>query len=138
MNYKNILFQTTGEITTITINRPDKLNAPNKDTIQELHQAFQHADDDKHTKQNLLTASGEKALVAGADLSEFAHLSVTNAKQLRQTGRALLCALVANLATPGVALTNGVALGAGLQPPRACHFTLASNNATMAPTEVAP
>ncbi|HZW62618.1 MAG TPA: enoyl-CoA hydratase-related protein [Flavobacteriaceae bacterium] len=136
MNYKNILFQTTGEITTITINRPDKLNALNKDTIQELHQAFQHADDDKNTKVILLTGSGEKAFVAGADISEFAHFDVKNGKQLAQKGQELLFDFVENLATPVVALINGFALGGGLELAMACHFRLASNNAKMGLPEV--
>ncbi|GAL79798.1 enoyl-CoA hydratase [Algibacter lectus] len=75
MNFENILTETNNGITQVTINRPTKLNALNKDTIQELHEAFKAADKDKNTKVIILTGSGEKAFVAGADISEFANFS---------------------------------------------------------------
>ena len=71
MNFENILTKTRNGITTITINRPNKLNALNRATIQELHDALEIADSNKHTKVIIITGSGEKAFVAGADISEF-------------------------------------------------------------------
>src|SRR5690606_12272848 len=76
MSYENILSERNDGITTITSNRPNKLNALNKATINELNQAFKVADKDKNTKVIIITGSGEKAFVAGADISEFAHFDV--------------------------------------------------------------
>ena len=76
MNYENIYIEEENQIATITINRPKKLNALNKQTIGELHEAFKELDEDKDTKVIIITGSGEKAFVAGADISEFADFSV--------------------------------------------------------------
>ncbi|NNK83515.1 MAG: enoyl-CoA hydratase [Flavobacteriaceae bacterium] len=136
MNYKNILSKTENGITTITINRPKKLNALNKETIEELHDAFSHAEDDKNTKVIVLTGSGEKAFVAGADISEFAHFNVAEGQQLAAQGQGLLFDLVENLSTPVIAAVNGFALGGGLELAMACHFRIASTNAKMGLPEV--
>ena len=82
MNYENILVTAENRIATITINRPTKLNALNKATIHELHEAFKSAEADSDVNVILLTGSGEKAFVAGADLSEFADFSVEEGAQL--------------------------------------------------------
>ncbi|MDN3491677.1 enoyl-CoA hydratase/isomerase family protein [Winogradskyella bathintestinalis] len=131
MNYENILSKTTNGITTITINRPKKLNALNKATIQELHDAFEAADNDEHTKVIIITGSGEKAFVAGADISEFADFSVEEGGKLAAQGQQLLFNFVENLSTPVIAAVNGFALGGGLELAMACHFRVASNNAKM-------
>lgn len=131
MNYQNILSETVNGITTITINRPKKLNALNKDTIQELHGAFKAANEDKNTKVVIITGSGEKAFVAGADISEFAHFSVEEGGKLAAEGQALLFDFVENLSTPVIAAVNGFALGGGLELAMACHFRVASSNAKM-------
>jgi enoyl-CoA hydratase len=90
MNYENILSEQANGITTITINRPKKLNALNKDTIHELHEAFNEANNDSDTKVIILTGRGEKAFVAGADISEFAHFSVNEGGKLAAQGQTLL------------------------------------------------
>jgi len=131
MNYENILSKTSNGISTITINRPKKLNALNKDTIQELHDAFDAADNDENTKVIIITGSGEKAFVAGADISEFAHFSIKNGGKLAAQGQALLFDFVENLKTPVIAAVNGFALGGGLELAMACHFRVASSNAKM-------
>ena len=136
MNYKNILSEHLSGITTITINRPKKLNALNRDTIQELHNAFEAADIDKDTKVIIITGSGEKAFVAGADISEFADFNVKEGGKLAAQGHALLFDFVANLSTPVIAAVNGFALGGGLELAMASHFRLASNNAKMGLPEV--
>ncbi len=136
MNYKNILSEHTNGITTITINRPKKLNALNKDTIHELHDAFDKANSDNDTKVIILTGSGEKAFVAGADISEFAHFNVNEGGKLAAEGQALLFDFVENLSTPVIAAVNGFALGGGLEIAMACHFRVASSNAKMGLPEV--
>ena len=87
MNYENILVSTENKIAIITINRPTKLNALNKTTIQELHEAFKAAEEDANVNVILLTGSGEKAFVAGADISEFANFSVEEGAQLAAQGQ---------------------------------------------------
>ena len=131
MNYENILTEYQNGITIITINRPNKLNALNKATINELHYAFKHADADKDTKVIIITGSGEKAFVAGADISEFADFNEAQGEDLARKGQALLFDYVENLSTPVIAAVNGFALGGGLELAMACHFRVASDNAKM-------
>ncbi|WP_335973148.1 enoyl-CoA hydratase/isomerase family protein [Gaetbulibacter jejuensis] len=131
MDFQNILFQVNNSIAQITVNRPSKLNALNKATIQELHEAFDAADKDKAVKVIIVTGSGEKAFVAGADISEFAHFDVKNGSKLAQKGQELLFDFVENLSTPVIAAVNGFALGGGLELAMACHFRVASDNAKM-------
>ena len=136
MTYENILSQTKNGITYITINRPSKLNALNKATIQELHDAFSTADSEKDTKVIIITGSGEKAFVAGADISEFADFNVDQGGKLAAKGQELLFDFVENLGTPVIAAVNGFALGGGLELAMSCHFRLASDNAKMGLPEV--
>jgi enoyl-CoA hydratase len=136
MTYENILVATENKITTITINRPTKLNALNKATIYELHEAFKSAESDENVNVILLTGSGEKAFVAGADISEFAHFSVEEGAQLSAQGQELLFDYVENLKTPVIAAINGFALGGGLELAMSCHFRIASENAKMGLPEV--
>ena len=131
MAYDNIIAEFANGITTITINRPSKLNALNKNTIQELHDAFDEANEDADTKVIIITGSGEKAFVAGADISEFANFNVEEGGNLAAQGQTLLFDFVENLSTPVIAAVNGFALGGGLELAMACHFRVASNNAKM-------
>lgn len=136
MKFNNILSEFQNSITTITINRPKKLNALNKDTIEELHEAFKAADNDKNTKVIIVTGSGEKAFVAGADISEFADYDVSEGTKLAAKGQELLFNFIENLSTPVIAAINGFALGGGLELAMACHFRVASDNAKMGLPEV--
>ncbi len=136
MTYENILSEFNNGITTITINRPSKLNALNSATIKELHDAFKNADEDRDTKVILITGSGNKAFVAGADISEFADYSVAEGEKLAADGQALLFDFVANLSTPVIALVNGFALGGGLELAMSAHFRIASDTAKMGLPEV--
>ncbi|MFK7783177.1 enoyl-CoA hydratase/isomerase family protein [Psychroserpens sp.] len=136
MSYQNILSATNSGITTITINRPSKLNALNKATIQELHDAFDEANKSKSTKVIIVTGSGEKAFVAGADISEFADFDVKQGSKLAAKGQELLFDYVENLSTPVIAAVNGFALGGGLELAMSCHFRVASTNAKMGLPEV--
>tara|TARA_R110001632_G_scaffold169221_4_gene288053 strand:- start:4158 stop:4940 length:783 start_codon:yes stop_codon:yes gene_type:complete len=136
MSYTNILSATNDGITTITINRPSKLNALNSETINELHDAFAKADTDTNTKVIIITGSGEKAFVAGADISEFADFSVSKGAELARKGQELLFDFIENLGTPVIAAVNGFALGGGLELAMAAHFRIASDNARMGLPEV--
>ncbi|MGX7667759.1 enoyl-CoA hydratase/isomerase family protein [Flavobacterium pedocola] len=136
MSYENILIEKENGISVITINRPTKLNALNKATIEELHSAFEAENQDKATKVIIITGSGEKAFVAGADISEFASFSVDQGAQLAGKGQELLFDFVQNLSTPVIAAVNGFALGGGLELAMAAHFRVASENAKMGLPEV--
>ena len=136
MKFNNILSETLNNITTIIINRPTKLNALNKETIQELHLAFKNAEENSNTKVIIITGSGEKAFVAGADISEFAHFSVSEAENLALEGQTLLFDFIANLSTPVIAAINGFALGGGLELAMAAHFRVACDQAKMGLPEV--
>ena len=136
MTYENILVATNENIATITINRPTKLNALNVTTIQELHAAFENLENQHEIRAIILTGTGEKAFVAGADISEFANFSVEEGAQLAAQGQEILFDFVENLKTPVIAAVNGFALGGGLELAMACHFRVASDNAKMGLPEV--
>ena len=136
MIFENILVQKTAALAQITINRPKKLNALNKATIFELHKAFDVLESDLNIKAIILTGSGEKAFVAGADISEFAHFTTEEGATLAREGQEILFNFIENLATPVIAAINGFALGGGLELAMACHFRIASDNAKMGLPEV--
>lgn len=133
---ENILIEKQDAIAIVTINRPTKLNALNKATIQELHGGFKSLNEDKSVKAIIVTGSGEKAFVAGADISEFANFSVEEGGKLAAEGQRLLFDFVQNLSTPVIAAVNGFALGGGLELAMSCHFRVASDNAKMGLPEV--
>src|SRR5690554_685752 len=136
MSFEHILVDFQNGISTLIINRPSKLNALNKATIQELHDALDTANKDKKTKVIIITGSGEKAFVAGADISEFADYSVEEGADLAAKGQELLFDFVANFSKPVIAAVNGFALGGGLELAMAAHFRIASDNAKMGLPEV--
>ncbi|MXN92753.1 enoyl-CoA hydratase [Flavobacterium sp. Sd200] len=136
MAFENILSETNEGIGIITINRPAKLNALNRATILELSEAFTALDKDEHTKVIIVTGTGEKAFVAGADIAEFSEFSEEEGEQLAAIGQQLLFDLVENLGTPVIAAVNGFALGGGLELAMAAHFRVASENAKMGLPEV--
>ncbi len=136
MNYNNILLEKNKPIATIVVNRPNKLNALNRNTIKELHEAFKAMDTEKEIQVIILTGSGEKAFVAGADISEFADFSEEEGSKLAAEGQELLFDFVENLSKPVIAAVNGFALGGGLELAMACHFRVASHNARMGLPEV--
>ncbi len=132
--FENLLVNITNKIGTITINRPDKLNALNKATIAELHDALQTLDQSCHVI--IVTGSGTKSFVAGADISEFAHFSASEGENLAALGQQQLFDFIEHLSTPVIAAVNGFALGGGLELAMACHFRLASDNAKLGLPEV--
>jgi len=136
MTFENILVEELENLAIITINRPNKLNALNKKTIEELHQAFDILDVNTRVKVIIITGSGEKAFVAGADISEFANFDVEEGTALSRRGQELLFNFVQNLSTPVIAAINGFALGGGLELAMAAHFRVASINAKMGLPEV--
>lgn len=136
MNYENILLNQVDKILTITINRPQQLNALNMATIQELHNAFSEADLDKNVRAIIITGSGTKAFVAGADIKEFAHFDENEGRVLSEKGHDILFDFVENLSTPVIAAVNGFALGGGLELAMSAHFRIASDNAKMGLPEV--
>lgn len=136
MAYQNVLTSFDNGVTTITVDRPSKLNALNKVTIQELHYAFDAANLDVNTKVILLTGSGEKAFVAGADISEFSDFDSQNGSLLAARGQEILFNFIENLETPVIAVINGFALGGGLELAMAAHFRIACTIAKMGLPEV--
>ena len=136
MNFENILVSKENGLATVTINRPKKLNALNKVTIESLSEAFKALEEDTNIKVIVLTGSGEKAFVAGADISEFANFSAEQGGVLARKGQEMLFNLIENLSTPVIAAVNGFALGGGLELAMSCHFRIASDNAKMGLPEV--
>ena len=136
MNFENILIASENGIGYITINRPSKLNALNVATIKELHDGLGSLNNNPEIKVIIITGEGEKAFVAGADISEFAHFTVDQGAQLAKQGQELLFDFIENLKTQVIAAVNGFALGGGLELAMACHIRIASDNAKMGLPEV--
>lgn len=134
--YNNILTEQKGQTLIITINRPAQLNALNKETIEELHRALAAGDEDSSIGVIILTGSGEKSFVAGADIKEFADFSISQGGELAMNGQEILFSFLENLSTPVIAAVNGFALGGGLELAMASHIRLASTNARMGLPEV--
>jgi len=135
MTYKNLLTKKSDGIGWITINRPDKLNAMNVETIGELKAAFAEFETDADVRAVILTGSGEKAFVAGADISEFVHLNAEMGRHFSREGQALTRS-IENFPKPVVAAINGFALGGGTEIALACHIRLASETAKLGQPEV--
>ncbi len=136
MNYENLLITIENNIATVIINRPTKLNALNIATINDLNKAIKVLNKNKDVQLIILTGSGEKAFVAGADIAEFANFTIEEGAQLALQGQELLFSFIENLKTPVIAAINGFALGGGLELAMACHFRIASDNAKMGLPEV--
>lgn len=136
MEYQNLLFETEGVIAKIIINRPDQLNALNKATIEELSNCFKSCESNSEIRVIILTGSGEKSFVAGADIKEFANFEQKQGEELSRVGHTILFNLVENLNTPVIAAVNGFALGGGLELAMASHIRIASDNARLGLPEV--
>jgi enoyl-CoA hydratase len=134
--YNSILTERKGQIEIITINRPAQMNALNKETIQELHEALSSANEDSQVGVVILTGSGDKAFVAGADIKEFAHFSISQGGELAQQGQETLFNFIENMTKPVIAAVNGFALGGGLELAMASHIRIASETARMGLPEV--
>ncbi len=132
----NLLLQVEGSIATLTINRPQQLNALNGPTINELHQSLKELQANEAVRLVILTGSGEKAFVAGADIKEFANYSPSEGSDMAAQGQKKLFDFIENLGKPVIAAINGFALGGGLELAMACHLRLAAENAKMGLPEV--
>jgi len=133
---ENIIFEDEGNIRLITINRPNQLNALNKDTIDELSSLLDETDSNSQIRAVILTGSGTKAFVAGADIKEFANFNVDQGADLARSGQEKLFNKVENLSKPVIAAVNGFALGGGLELAMSAHIRVASDNARMGLPEV--
>src|SRR5882672_638050 len=133
---ENLLYEKKGAIAYVTLNRPTVLNALNQRTWENLRTAFEDARDDAAVRGVILTGAGEKAFIAGADISELAHVTAVEAEQSSTFGQAVLN-LIENLRKPVVAAVNGFALGGGCETAMACTIRVASENSKFGQPEVA-
>jgi enoyl-CoA hydratase len=135
MAFRNLLSADRGGVRRITINRPDKLNALNGETIAELHIAFDQARHDDDVRVVVLAGSGEKAFVAGADITEFATATPQQAQQFSRTGQQLMLK-IERLGKPVIARIQGFALGGGMELAMCCHLRIASEKAKFGQPEI--
>jgi len=135
MSYQTLLLETRDGIAFLTINRPDKLNALNDLVVSELHHAAQAIGADRAARGVILTGSGPKAFVAGADIGDLAKQGVIDGRQRALNGQQMLFAFE-RLGKPVLAAVNGFALGGGCELAMACHIRIASENARFGQPEV--
>lgn len=135
MELTNLLLEVKDQIAFVTVNRPDKLNALNKDTILELRSVFKELRGREDVFVVILTGSGDKAFVAGADIKELNELDVLSAKKFAERGQYVFNT-IENMNKPVIAAVNGFALGGGCELALACHIRLASENAKFGQPEV--
>lgn len=133
--YKTLLTSLENGILTATINRPDKLNALNKDVFNDLEILLKEIESNKDIKAVILTGAGQKSFVAGADISEFTGLSAVEGMNLARRGQQIFFK-IENCSKPFIAAVNGFALGGGCELAMACHFRIASDNAKFGQPEV--
>lgn len=136
MAYHNILLSKEEKTALITINRPESLNALNADTIKELSIALDELEKDNEVRVIIITGSGEKSFVAGADIKEFIDFNQEKAEQLAINGQNSVFNKIENLSKPVIAAVNGFALGGGLELAMSCHIRYASENAKLGLPEV--
>ena len=131
----NVLANTENHILTITINRPDKLNALNQATLKELDGIVADAQHNNDVKVIIITGSGDKAFVAGADISELATTNAMTGMQFARYGQQVFNR-IENCGKPVIAAVNGFALGGGCELAMACHLRIASDNAKFGQPEI--
>lgn len=135
MTYSNILLEKKSSIAYVTVNRPKVLNALNMATMDELRAAFTDIKNDSTIRVVIFTGAGEKAFIAGADISELAQQDAVSGKEYAHRGQSTLD-LIENLGKPVIACINGFALGGGCEIAMACTMRLASDNAKLGQPEV--
>jgi enoyl-CoA hydratase len=133
--YKTLLTSLENGILTVTINRPDKMNALNKDVMHDLDTVVGEIENNQEIKGAIITGAGQKAFVAGADISEFVGLNKNEGVDLALTGLNIFFK-IENCSKPVIAAVNGFALGGGCELAMACHFRVASDNAKFGQPEV--
>ncbi len=134
--YQTLLTEIEKGTLIITVNRPDKMNALNKDVIADLSNALDEAYTNADVKSIIITGAGEKAFVAGADISEFQTLDAAGGAHLAKLGQDKVFSKIENCPKPVVAAVNGFSLGGGCELAMACHFRIASANAKFGQPEV--
>jgi enoyl-CoA hydratase len=134
-HYNNLLLDNQDGILFITVNRPTKMNALNIETVQEIQTAMQEVYDDEDVRGVILTGSGEKAFVAGADIAEIAELNEVNGRRFAERGQDVF-SMIEECPKPVIAAVNGFALGGGCELAMACHIRVASENARFGQPEV--
>jgi len=130
VEFTNILLVVAEGVATVTVNRPEKMNALNAATIVELNSCFQNLALDDGVRVVVITGAGEKAFIAGADINELAQMTAGESERLAAGGQALTN-LIENLGKPVIAAVNGFALGGGCELAMACTFRYASENAKL-------
>jgi len=135
MVFQNLLFETKNKIAYLTLNRPDKLNALNWKTMQELHEALNSVRDDLNVAGVILTGAGEKAFAAGADINELAQQTPVGAKEFSKQSQEIL-RFIEQFPKPIIAAVNGFCLGGGCELAMACHMRIASEKAKFGQPEV--
>ena len=133
--YNTLLFDLKDGIAFVTVNRPDKLNALTQEVITELGQVARHAGSDSSIRAVVLSGSGSKAFIAGADITELARVDVALARELSRKGSSIY-RLYERMQKPVIAAVNGFALGGGCELALACHVRIASENAKFGQPEV--
>src|SRR5246500_3984265 len=135
LNLENVSYAKKGAIAYVTLNRPKVLNALNTKTWQDLKTAFEDARDDVAMRGVILTGAGDKAFIAGADISEIAQITAVEAEKSSTFGQSVLD-LIENLGKPVIAAVNGFALGGGCETAMACTIRIAVENAKFGQPEV--
>lgn len=135
MKFQTLLLETRDAVLRITVNRPDKLNALNRQTVTELHQAFDLASADNSVRVVVITGAGPKAFIAGADIAELAELDALAALAFSRFGQQLMTR-IERLGKPVIASINGFALGGGLELAMACHLRIAADSARLGQPEI--
>jgi len=135
MEFKYILYEKSEGIATITLNRPEALNAVSKEVINEVLQALEDVRTDENVRVVVLTGAGEKAFSAGADIKAMKGMNALKGRELSLMGEKL-CSGLENLEKPVIAAINGYALGGGLEVAMACDLRIASERARMGQTEI--
>ena len=136
MEFENLLIKTENNITTISINRPKKLNALNIKTFEEIANAVKLNVLNENTKCIIITGVGDKAFIAGADIKEFLDYNASDAYDFSENGNKFLFEVIENSTKPIIAMINGYALGGGLELAMACHIRVASDDSRMGLPEV--
>lgn len=136
MSYQNLIIEISEKIATVTLNRPQALNALNKELLGEISSFLDEAKDNSEIRVIVLTGSGEKSFVAGADIKEFSDFAGAQGEELARVGQEQVFNKLENFPKPIIAAVNGFALGGGLELAMSAHFRIASDNAKLGLPEV--